>query len=499
MQNIPHSFYLIQSYKSLGIRLIIVFFIVVTFITCNRDILDPDPSARPEFSTDTVTFDTVFTSIGSTTLSFRIYNRSNRPLLINSISLAEGDNSFFRLNIDGEPALHVNNVEIPPDDSLFVFVAVTVDPTNRNNPVIIRDSVLFNTRGELQDVKLIAYGQDVHLIDGEIISSAVWTNDKPYLIYNSVAVDSGEILQIQEGTQIYFHRNSSMIVWGTLIVEGTFENPVVFRNDRLEEFYDIVAGQWGTLYFDPMSTGNRLNHAIIRNAIAGIQIGYPSDYRIPDVEISNCQIINVSFAGIYAFGAEILCYNTIIANSAGPAIALLRGGNYRFYHCTISNNGVPGASRANPSVVITNTFNNPEYDESLGDYVYLPRSGDLEMAGFFNSIIYGNFPHEIQLVDNATNLFEYRFDHCILKAVEDSINDDMKPNFASVIFNEDPNFANDSDRYHLDYRLDTLSPAKDSGDMLLPETFPFLQQDMTGESRVVDESPDLGAFERKED
>lgn len=492
----PH---LAFSNKIMYIRLVIIALLLFTLVKCNRDMLDPDPAARPSFSTDTVTFDTVFTTIGSTTHSFKIYNKSSRPLLINSIALAGGAESFFRLNIDGEPALNINNVEIPPDDSLFVFVAVTVDPTNVNNPVIIRDSVIFNTRGDVQDVKLIAYGQDVHLINGEIIDGSVWSNDKPYLIYNSVAIDTGEVLRILEGTRVYFHKNSSIIVWGTLLVEGTYENPVVFQNDRLEEFYEIVPGQWGTIYIDPISTGNRLNHLIIKNAIAGIQIGYPSDYRTPVLEISNSQIINVSFAGIYAFGADILCYNTVIANSAGPAVALLRGGKYRFMHCTLSNNGVPGTSRTNPSVVITNTFNNPEYVESVGEYVYVERTGDLEMAGFYNSIVYGNFSHEIQLVNNGNNTFEYLFHHCILKAVEDSVTEEMRPNFVNIIYNQDPLFNNDSDRYHLDYSLDTLSPAKDSGDIMLLTTYPFLQNDIADEMRNNDAGPDLGAFERKEE
>ncbi len=465
---------------------------------CNRENLDPDPRALPSFSTDTVTFDTVFTTIGSTTLHFKVYNRSDRPLVISAIDLAGGESSFFRLNIDGEPAVRLNNLEIPPDDSLFVFVAVTVDPTNVNNPVVIKDSVIFTTNGVTRDVKLIAYGQDVHLVDGEIFGDAVWENDKPWLIYNSMAIDTGRTLTVKEGVRIYFHRNSSMIVWGTLVVEGTAENPVMFLNDRLEGYYQVIPGQWGTIYIDPVSRGNRIDYAIIKNSIAGIQIGFPSDYEIPDLVISNSQILNVSFAGIYAFGAQLTCYNTVIANSAGPAVALLRGGNYTFYHCTISNNGVVGTSRNSPSVVLTNVFNNPEFDESTGDYVYRKRAGDLERADFFNSIIYGTYPHEIQLVDNRTNTFNYHFDHTLLKAVEDSI--EMLPSlkFTSVFLNHEPSFKNDSERYHLDYSLDTLSAAKDSGSFQLLIDFPFLETDINGTPRNTDGKPDLGAYERKE-
>jgi len=458
-------------------RYIVFMVILITSIACNRDHLDPDPNARPSFSMDTITFDTIFTTIGSATMNFKVYNRSNKPLLIQSIALANGDDSFFRLNIDGVPSSGEHNVEIPPDDSLFIFIAVTVDPTNSNNPVVIKDSIVFNTNGNLQDVKLIAYGQDVHLINGNVISTQTWINDKPYLIYHSMAVDTGQVLTVEEGTMIYFHQNSSMIIWGRLLVNGTLEKPVVFQNDRMEEFYDIIAGQWGTIYFDPISKGNKINYAIIKNGIAGIQIGYPANYQVPDLELSNSMILNNSFAGIYAFGADLTCYNTVIANCAGPAVALLRGGSYRFWHCTVSNNGVIGSGRTSPSIVLTNIFYNPEYDEASGNYVYVARSGDLVEAEFANNILYGNMNHELQFVNNQSNLFHYTFDHCLLKASEDSINSGNQEHYIAVILNKDPCFMNDSDRYHLDYRLDTLSPAKDTGDPALLGAHPYLGLD----------------------
>lgn len=480
-------------------RYFVMLLFLICLLSCTRDHLDPDPDARPSFSNDTITFDTIFTTIGSATMSLKVYNRSKRPLLISSIALAGGNNSFFRLNINGVNSTSESKVEIPADDSLYIFIAVTVDPTNSNNPIVIKDSIVFSTSGSLQDVKLIAYGQDVHLINGDIIASQTWTRDKPYLIYNSMAVDTGQVLIIEEGTQIFFHRNSSLIIWGSLLVNGTWENPVVFQNDRMEEYYDIVAGQWGTIYIDPVSTGNKINHAIIKNGIAGIQIGFPSDYQIPDLELSNSLILNNSFAGIYAFGAHLTCYNTIIANCAGPAVALLRGGSYRFWHCTVSNNGVLGSSRTAPSIVLSNIFYSPEYDEISGQFVYVPRSGPLEEASFGNSILVGNMNHELQFINNQSDLFNYTFDHCLLKASEDSINKFSQEHFISLILNKDASFMNDSDRYHLDYRLDTLSPAKDAGDPALLVTYPYLEFDRSGISRVMDGKPDMGAYERKEE
>jgi hypothetical protein len=314
-----------------------------------------------------------------------------------------------------------------------------------------------------------------------------------------MAVDTGQVLTIEEGTQIFLHRNSSMIIWGSLRVNGTLEHPVVFQNDRLEEFYDVVAGQWGTIYIDPISKGNLINHAVIKNSIAGIQIGYPSDYRIPELELSNSMILNNSFAGIYAFGASLTCYNTVISDCAGPAVALLRGGSYRFWQCTVSNNGVLGSTRSGPSVVITNIFYVPEYEEVSGKYYYMPVSGPLEEAVFANSIIYGNLVHELQFINNLSDPFNYSFDHCLLKASEDSVNNSDQEHFTALILNKDPFFKNDSDRYHPDYRLDTLSPAKDAGDPALLTAYPFLEIDKSGTSRYTDGKPDLGAYERKEE
>jgi hypothetical protein len=479
--------------------LIISFLLSCLLLTvqCRKDTFT-DGGGNLGFSTDTVTFDTVFTTIGSTTLSFKIYNRSNNSLRIRSISLAGGSQSFFRLNIDGEASSSVTNVEVPPDDSLFIFVSVTVDPQNADNPLVVKDSVLFDVNGAISDVKLIAYGQDVHLIDGEIIGTETWTANKPYLIYNSMAVDTGSTLTIEPGTSVYFHSGSSMIIWGRLIVNGTAEEPVIFRNDRLEHYYDVVAGQWGTIYIDPISTGNIINHAIIRNSLAGIQIGYPSDYHVPELTLSNSIIQNVSYTGIYAFGASLTVYNTVIADCASAAAALLRGGSYRFLHCTVNNTGVLAASRSGASVILSNVFYNPELDEASGNYVYVRRTGDLVNADFNNCILYGDAVHEFQFVHTASNQFIYRFDHCLVKASEDSMDTGDTEHYNALIFNKDPEFKEITDRYHPDFSLDTLSPAQNAGDPGLTGTYPFLENDLTGQSRILDGMPDLGAFERRE-
>jgi hypothetical protein len=489
-------------------RLIAVIAGIVLMLSCwkcRKEDFFTEPGAVLSFSTDTVSFDTVFSTIGSSTLSFKVYNPQSKPVKISSVYFGGGDNSFYRMNFDGEPGRVFNNIEIPPKDSLFIFIEVTIDPLGVNNPMIVKDSLIFVTNGTYQDIKLIAYGQDIHLIDGKIIRSAEWAADKPYLIIHSMAVDTGQTLTIGAGTQIFLHDQSSMVVWGKLLVNGTKDAPVVFQGDRLEENYRIVAGQWGTIYIDPISTGNVINYAIIRNSIAGIQIGYPTEDIRPSLELSNSIIQNVSFAGIYAFGAEINCYNTIVANGGDFLVALLKGGKYTFSHCTFANNGVSNyggqgaGNRTNPSIVLTNIFNNPEFNSSKGRYEYVKRTGDLEQATFNNSIIYGTLDNELMFVDNKENSFNYYFNHCLLKENQDSIDINDPVHFNEVKLNKDPEFVNDTDRYALNYRLDTLSPAKDSASAELIKEFPVLKFDYDGNSRLLDNGPDMGAFERKED
>ena len=275
-------------------------FLVLFGVSCREDqSFITEPNASIELSTDTITFDTIFTSIGSTTKQLKIYNPHKQSVRISKIYLGNGDNSFFRLNIDGEVSNSATDVEIPPKDSLYIFVEVTIDPFGVNNPLVVNDSIVFITNGNMQDVNLMAYGQDVHLINGEIIESQTWTADKPYLVYNSMALDSSFTLTIEEGVKIYFHEGSQMIILGTLLVNGTKDNPVIFRGDRLDEVlpdlpYDRIPGQWGGIVIYPYSTGNKLNYCHIRNAEIGLflpgVLGY--DYQA-EIEITQFQAVNI--------------------------------------------------------------------------------------------------------------------------------------------------------------------------------------------------------------
>jgi hypothetical protein len=484
--------------------------ILIAYQSCKDDEFTTSASDKLSYSTDTVTFDTIFTTIGSVTRQFKIYNHNKKSIRINQIYLREGEISKYRLNVDGAPGKSFENVEILPDDSIFVFVEVTLDPVNENNPIVVDDAVVFSYNGNSDEVILEAFGQDVHLYNGVVIKSETWKNDKPYLILNSMAIDSGAVLSIEKGVKIYLHSKSSLIVWGNLQINGTYDDPVMFDGDRFDRGYDRSAGGWGTIFIHPRSRDNVINHAIIKNSEAGIQIGQPDDYiRTPSVTLNNVFIRNSSFANVIAFASEIEANNCIFADAEYYGLLFLLGGKYNINHCTVSLVGSfrvdaglfeeYSRNRGGNAVFLMNWYF-PYYTFDK-NYIFYEKKlyNDLTEANFTNSIIYGSNAREFDSIVNKDKAFNFYFDHCLLKQTVDSIDTTDAVHFRSIILNNDPRFKNDSIiKKEYDFRLDTLSPAKDAGTLEIINKYPVLKYDYEGKLRTSDGKPDLGAFEREE-
>ncbi len=481
-------------------------FLLTVMFCCQKDDPITDQGAYLYFSTDTVYFDTILTTLGSVTQRFKVYNVHDQPIRISNLYLAGGSSSFFRLNVDGEKGDRHSDILIPANDSIYIFAEVTIDPLNVNNPLLVKDSILFLTNNNLQNVKLIAYGQDVHLYRSEILKTQTWSNDKPYLILYGVAVDSNEVLTLEPGTRIFLHNNASMEIRGRLMANGTLEEPIVFSGDRFDERYEESAGQWGALAIGSGSRGSILTHVIIRNAIAGMQVGYPSESSVSQVELRNCMITNCAAVGIYAFGAEIDAYNTIIADCGQVGLLFQMGGMYNFYHCSINNISAyyPGSvrndyksGRLGPTLFFRNYF---EWVELNEDYQVIPATFTRDLqVNFYNSILYGVLKQEIAYDSISDASLDYHFAYSLLKNHEDSLDYSNPDHFSNIILNEDPLFENDSiTRGPYDFRLKPSSPAIDSASLTLINDIPQVQLDFTGYPRTTDGKPDMGAYEFNE-
>jgi hypothetical protein len=472
--------------------LLLPFIVMILTVSCKKDNkFNTESNLKLLFSADTVMFDTVFSSLGSSTRQLMIYNPFEDNLKISSVKLLGGESSPFRLNLDGAAGVEFYDKEIPANDSLFTFLRVTIDPTDVNNPFVVEDELVFSTNGNTQSIKLLAYGQNVNYIVADrtiqgypkfkivadSLQTTYWTNEKPYVIYGFALINSYGTLHIQEGTKIYIHDGGGIWSWsdGQLIIDGTESNPVVIQGDRLEPYYKDQPGQWDRIWLMDGRAGadHLIKHAIIRNGFIGIQAESFMKATQNCLKIENTIIENKTGWGIYAVLYAIETKNTIIANCGKYAFSALAGGDYRFTHGTIANNWSM-STRNTPSVYLRN------YEQdSLGSiYTYPLR---LEMD---NCILYGNLDNEISM-DLAGSDTTYTFDHCLLKSKRFS---NSSAGYLNCIFNKDPMF---SDYNNFDFHLDSiLSPAVGMGNPVFANEVPF---DLDNVCRIG--VPDIGAYQ----
>ena len=237
------------------ILLFIIIALVVQMLipSCIDESISADTSLKLEFSADTLQFDTVFTTIGSSTSQIKVYNQNKKNLKISAIGLGMGANSPYRINVDGSTSKNnqFTDIELRAGDSLFVFVEVTIDPLKTNAPVFVKDSIVFLTNSNHQDVKLLAYGQDMEILSNRTIrNDTTLTGEKPYLVYGDLVVDTAKTLTLNPGCRLYFHNQASLVVYGNLIANGIRELPVLIRGDRTDRIftdipYNYVSNQWG--------------------------------------------------------------------------------------------------------------------------------------------------------------------------------------------------------------------------------------------------------------
>jgi hypothetical protein len=466
-------------------KILTFFGLIFLFYACEKEKMSPSSGAVLRFSSDTITFDTLFTSIGSPTKNLRVTNLTNENIIVSSVKLGGGNQSGFRLNVNGEAANETYNIPIAPRDSIFIFVEATLGKTGKSAPLITEDSILFLINNVEQKVKLVAWGQDFVLVKSEPVKTSVWTKDRPYLVYNQVLVDSNQTLTIEPGTMVYFHKNAGLMVKGTLKVLGTSDEPVEFKGDRLEAAYSEIPDQWNGIILYSGSHNNKIDYAKIKNANIGLQVGTIEHTGFASLELSNTRIENMSWSGIWAMKSKILAYNCIISNVRYYNTALLLGGDYQFYHTTFANyyNNFSSGIRTTETLVVSNYL----VDIKSGvRYV-----GDLKAATFGNCIITGNRVNELLISMDKKGETNYLFNRSLIQ-VSDTFKITDASRFVESIRNVNPRFKSP---YKGNFELDTLSIAKDYGRVSYAKPYPV---DLKGVSRLDDDGPDLGAFERIE-
>ena len=467
--------YLLYYMKRLLLYIIILPAAIV-FWGCKKGSFITDKAAALTITADTLSFDTVFTSIGSVTQNFTIVNPNNRKLKLHTVRLMGGSTSPYKINVDGIASTEVHDIDINAGDSVYIFVSVTVDPSASGIPFIVSDSILVGYNGNERYVQLEAYGQNAHFLKNHVIDAdATWENDLPYVISGSLQVKENAMLTIEKGCRIYMHANAPVTVDGSLVVNGTKSDSVIFCGDRLDDPYRDLPASWPGIYFSEKSSNNRLIHAIVKNAYQGIICTTPSQGNVPGLQLNACTIDNIYDAGLVAIGAGISAVNCLISN-CGSNISITAGGNYDFTFCTIASFGNSYVEHKQPVIYINN------FDDTDNNY---PLS-----AIFKNCIIWGeggSVENELLAEQKGSGNMELLLDHSLYKAT--SIGEPVTLN--NSLANLDPAFDSiNTTRHYFDFHIGkNVSPAIDAG------VITTVTADMDGNPRG--EKPDLGCYERQ--
>jgi len=485
---------------------ILICSIYLTASGCFKDeTVNTDPGLKLRFSKDTILFDTTFTSIGSATKILKVYNDSKDPVEISKIKIRGIQGIHFTCNADGLSGNDLNDIRIESEDSIYVFCKVKVDPDQNvsESPFVLNDYLDFTINGNTQTVVLNAWGQNANYITGKEniggqsvlscnLGTLTWDDPKPYVIYGSLIIDSCQLV-IPAGTKVYVHGglvipdNASPFTdgrifvgaRGQLTINGSVDNPVKFRGDRLEKEFAELDGQWGGIVIFNSNRINKFSYLDLRNSNFGIIADSATtlhiDHSVIDNVVLNCLIGN---------HATIRATNCLFSNSVGYNVVLTYGGNYTFEYCTLPN--VSGQSFAMSLDNYTCDLN------ELG----ICKEGSIRtnkaVLNVKNCILSGLDEDEIKFTDafegEQPEQFNYTFTNSALKVDEYQNDPYFQSRNTNCIYlkNSDKLF---SDQNRSMFQLDSLSVAKD-----IAAPIGTVIDDILANVRDLI-SPDAGCFE----
>lgn len=428
--------------------------VALTLSGCTKeaDYLHDGSANALSFSCDTLAFDTVFTTLGTTTRQMRVYNHGSQPVMLSAVTMQQGRASQFRLNVDGDTSLVARNIRIDAGDSMFLFIQATINPTDQSALFIVEDAILFDVEGcGTQRLPVTAWGRNAvyhvptdTLRDEQghpftdrygnpyaysVINCSAWDHTRAHVIVGYAVIDSDSTLALTAGDELYFANGA--VLWayngGTLTVNGSEEQPVLFTSMRHDGWYRDLPGQWGHIWLGGVSGGSSRNCAIhyakIENSYYGI-IADSNDYNQPTLTISHTEIGHIKVAAIQADDAWIIGSRLLLYDCGGATIYVPFGGRYTFSNITSANYWRLD-HRETPSVILANWY------ESREGIVLR----DLTEATFTDCIIYGSHSDGELLLDQKEGAaFGTTFDNCIIRGTR---------------WDEDPQFeAPDHHDYH---------------------------------------------------
>lgn len=467
------------------------------FAACNdEDSFSASSSNLLTFSTDTVRMDTIFSRVPSATRTFWVYNHSGSGIRT-AVRLQNGNQTGFRVNVDGiylgqSEGFQVNDIEIRKNDSVRVFVELTSPDNLQTEPTQLSDDLVFTLEsGVQQRVNLEAYTWDAELLHNVVVSrDSTFGTEKPVVIYGGLTVKEGATLTLQPGTTLYFHQDAGIEVYGKLIANGTNEENVVLRGDRIDHMfdylpYDRLPGQWQGIRFRESSYDNELHFVDLHGAYDGIVCDSASVEKLK-LTLYNSLIHNCQGYGLMTVNCVVDVYNTQISNTLKDCAAFF-GGGAMLRHCTLAQFYPFDANRG-----VALRFANTLEDRHFPLYQF----------DVYNTLVTG-YADDVVMTDFAEDVTKsYRFDHCLLRTPEEKDeagNVVDNPLLTNIIYEDVKDTVNggwknfllfDTDNFIYDLRLREGSKAINAGAKL---DGGYSDYDRLAVRR--DDEPDLGAYE----
>ena len=272
-----------------------------------------NPNFRLEFSQDTIAFDTLISTIPSSTKTLYAFNNNGNGMRVSTIQLEGGAKSLFRVNVDGRYLADGiwHDFEVLKHDSLVIRIEMTPPEVGSTEPLYFEDKLHFTLEnGARQTVVLSGGSIDAYIMKGGLIieSDQTLLTDKAYVIYDSLVVKKGATLTLTEGTRLMFHDKAALHVYGKLLVQGSLEKPVVLRGDRMDHMfdyllYDNTPSRWEGVVIHRGSYGNEFYQCDLHSSLFGI-IVEDTEQTVPELTkpsvIIDCSIFhNIGGDGLH--------------------------------------------------------------------------------------------------------------------------------------------------------------------------------------------------------
>lgn len=479
-----HTYATFETMKrfTVHISILVLAIFLISISSCKKESFITSSDALLRTSVDTLHYDTVFTTVGSITQSFKIFNANDKKLKLSNVQLMGGSTSFFKINVDGVAGTSFSDIEINANDSIYVFATVNINQTTANLPFIVQDSIRINYNGNTRFVQLDALGQNANFLRNKrVTTDSTWNNNLPFVILGSITVDSAKTLTISKGCKVYFHADAPMIVNGTLKAIGDKNDVdrIKFNGDRLDEPYKNFPGSWPGIYFNTNSKDNVMQYCIIKNAYQGTIVQNPPPLPNTNTKLilQECILDNIYDVAIGGSNTSISARNCLISN-CGYNVYLTAGGLYDFNHCTLASYGNNYLPHKYPALTISDV---------ASATLNLPVNFTMK-----NSIIYGEggLAEDEISINKKGSSFIAKFDNVLYKMknadpTAATFTNSFKQNSSIALFD-----SIDTGNRFFNFRLRLNSQAINKG------TNTGLIFDLDGNTRNVG-LPDLGCYEKQ--